>query len=126
MAADAIHDGTGLGYSVTTPAFALIVAAIFALWYRSEGTLSIRSIDTRRREYFYWAAVLGTFALGTAAGDLTAAPSRSSCSSRWSRTCGGTTGAVARRSPCGHATTLRTLSWTSSSLNLYQLTEPAA
>jgi uncharacterized membrane-anchored protein len=72
MAADAIHDGTGLGYSVTTPAFALIVAAIFILWYRSEGTLSIHSIDTRRREYFYWAAVLGTFALGTAAGDLTA------------------------------------------------------
>jgi len=72
MAADAIHDGTGLGYSVTTPAFALIVAAIFILWYRSEGTLSIHSIDTRRREFFYWAAVLGTFALGTAAGDLTA------------------------------------------------------
>ncbi|HUA48086.1 MAG TPA: hypothetical protein VMA77_22805 [Solirubrobacteraceae bacterium] len=72
MAADAIHDGTGLGYSVTTPAFAVIVAAIFALWYRSEGTLSIHSIDTRRRESFYWAAVLGTFALGTAAGDLTA------------------------------------------------------
>jgi uncharacterized membrane-anchored protein len=72
MAADAIHDGTGLGYGVTTPAFALIVAAIFVLWYRSEGTLSIHSIDTRRRECFYWAAVLGTFALGTAAGDLTA------------------------------------------------------
>ena len=72
MAADAIHDGTGLGYSVTTPAFGLIVAVIFILWYRTEGTLSIHSIDTRRREYFYWAAVLGTFALGTAAGDLTA------------------------------------------------------
>jgi uncharacterized membrane-anchored protein len=72
MAADAIHDGTGLGYSVTTPAFGLIVAAIFILWYRSEGTLSIHSIDTRSRECFYWAAVLGTFALGTAAGDLTA------------------------------------------------------
>ena len=72
MAADAIKDGTGIPYSVTTPAFALIVAAVFALWYRSEGTLSIHSIDTRRRERFYWAAVLGTFALGTAAGDLTA------------------------------------------------------
>ena len=48
------------------------MAAIFILWYRTEGTLSIHSIDTRRREYFYWAAVLGTFALGTAAGDLTA------------------------------------------------------
>ncbi len=72
MAADAIKDGAGIPYSVTTPAFALIVAAVFALWYRSEGTLSIHSIDTRRRECFYWAAVLGTFALGTAAGDLTA------------------------------------------------------
>jgi uncharacterized membrane-anchored protein len=72
MAADAIHDGTGVGYSVTAPAFALIVAVIFLLWYRTEGTLSIHSIDTRRRECFYWAAVLGTFALGTAAGDLTA------------------------------------------------------
>jgi uncharacterized membrane-anchored protein len=72
MAADAIKDGAGISYSVTTPAFALIVAAVFALWYRREGTLSIHSIDTRRRECFYWAAVLGTFALGTAAGDLTA------------------------------------------------------
>lgn len=72
MAADAIRDGAGIGYSVTTPAFAVVVAATFAFWYRSEGTLSIHSIDTRRRECFYWSAVLGTFALGTAAGDLTA------------------------------------------------------
>jgi uncharacterized membrane-anchored protein len=72
MAADGIHDGTGIGYEVTTPVFALITAAIFAWWYRSEGTLSIHSITTRRRERFYWAAVLATFALGTAAGDLTA------------------------------------------------------
>jgi uncharacterized membrane-anchored protein len=72
MAADGIRDGIGLSYSVTTPMFALITAAIFALWYRSEGTLSIHSIDTRRRELFYWCAVLATFALGTAAGDLTA------------------------------------------------------
>ncbi len=72
MAADGIRDGAGIGYGVTTPVFAVMVAATFALWYRSEGTLSIHSIDTRRREYFYWAAVLGTFALGTAAGDLTA------------------------------------------------------
>jgi uncharacterized membrane-anchored protein len=48
------------------------LAAVFALWYRSEGTLSIHSIHTRRRELFYWATVLATFALGTAAGDLTA------------------------------------------------------
>jgi uncharacterized membrane-anchored protein len=74
MAADGIHDGASIPYSVTTPLFALVVAAIFALWYRSEGTLSIHSIDTRRREGYYWAAVLATFALGTAAGDLTATP----------------------------------------------------
>jgi uncharacterized membrane-anchored protein len=48
------------------------VAAVFVLWYRSEGTLSIHTITTRRRETYYWAAVLATFALGTAAGDLTA------------------------------------------------------
>jgi uncharacterized membrane-anchored protein len=57
---------------MTTPLFGLAVAAIFFLWYRSEGTLSIHSITTRRRESYYWAAVLATFALGTAAGDLTA------------------------------------------------------
>ena len=45
---------------------------IFLVWHRSEGTLSIHSITTRRRETFYWLAVLATFALGTAAGDLTA------------------------------------------------------
>jgi uncharacterized membrane-anchored protein len=57
---------------VTTPVFAAVVAITFLVWYRSEGTLSIHSINTRRREAFYWTAVLGTFALGTAAGDLTA------------------------------------------------------
>jgi uncharacterized membrane-anchored protein len=72
MAADAIHVGVGMPYSVTTPFFAVVVAAIFFLWHRSEGTLSIHSISTRRREAYYWAAVLATFALGTAAGDLTA------------------------------------------------------
>jgi uncharacterized membrane-anchored protein len=72
MAADAIHDGASIPYSVTTPGFAVITGLVFLFWYRSEGTLSIHSIDTRRREKFYWAAVLGTFALGTAAGDQTA------------------------------------------------------
>jgi uncharacterized membrane-anchored protein len=72
MSADGVHDGAGLGYAVTTPLFALITAAIFFYWYRSEGTLSIHSINTRRRESLYWAAVYATFALGTAAGDLTA------------------------------------------------------
>jgi uncharacterized membrane-anchored protein len=72
MAADGIHDGASIPYAVTTPLFACVVAAVFLLWYRSEGTLSIHTITTRRRESFYWAAVLATFALGTAAGDLTA------------------------------------------------------
>lgn len=72
MAADGIHADAGIPYAISTPAFALVTAGVFALWHRSEGTLSIHSIDTRRRELFYWAAVLGTFALGTAAGDLTA------------------------------------------------------
>ncbi len=72
MAADGIHDGASIPYSLTTPLFAGAVAVVFALWYRSEGTLSIHTITTRRREGFYWAAVLATFALGTAAGDLTA------------------------------------------------------
>ncbi|HET9720988.1 MAG TPA: hypothetical protein VFP55_12990 [Solirubrobacteraceae bacterium] len=72
MVADGIRDGAGIGYGVTTPLFGLAVAGVFSWWYRSEGTLSIHSITTRRRERFYWAAVLATFAFGTAAGDLTA------------------------------------------------------
>jgi uncharacterized membrane-anchored protein len=72
MVADGLRDGASLSYSVTTPFFAAVVAVVFWRWYRSEGTLSIHSIVTRRRETYYWAAVLATFALGTAAGDLTA------------------------------------------------------
>jgi uncharacterized membrane-anchored protein len=72
MAADGVRDGAGISYAITTPLFAAIVAAVFLRWRRSEGTLSIHSITTRRREAYYWCAVLGTFALGTAAGDLTA------------------------------------------------------
>jgi uncharacterized membrane-anchored protein len=72
MAADGVHDGASLPYAVTTPLYAGLVGAVFYFWYRSEGTLSIHSITTRRREQYYWAAVLATFALGTAAGDLTA------------------------------------------------------
>jgi uncharacterized membrane-anchored protein len=72
MAADGVHDGASIPYAVTTPVFAAVVGAVFFFWQRSEGTLSIHSITTRRREGYYWAAVLATFALGTAAGDLTA------------------------------------------------------
>ncbi len=59
-----------VGTQISTTVFAIALAAIFAIWYRSERTLSIHTIVTRRRELFYWAAILTTFALGTAAGDL--------------------------------------------------------
>src|SRR3954451_22397868 len=72
MVADVLKEGTGVSYAVTTPFFAAATAFVFYRWYRSEGTLSIHSITTRRRERYYWGAVLATFALGTAAGDLTA------------------------------------------------------
>ena len=72
MCADVLHVGLGVPYVVSTVFFALALAIVFRTWHRSEGTLSIHSIDTPRRELFYWAAVLATFALGTAAGDFTA------------------------------------------------------
>ncbi|WP_353940182.1 hypothetical protein ABII15_00345 [Streptomyces sp. HUAS MG91] len=72
MAADVLHVALGVPYAISTPFFALVLAVVFGWWYASERTLSIHRIDSRRRELFYWAAVLSTFALGTAAGDLTA------------------------------------------------------
>ncbi len=71
-AADVMHLEIGLPYAVTTLLWAVVLAVVFWLWYRSEGTLSIHSIVTRRRELYYWATVFATFALGTALGDLTA------------------------------------------------------
>jgi uncharacterized membrane-anchored protein len=67
---DLLTDGLSVSLYISTSAFAVSLAAIFFIWHRSEGTLSIHDIVTRRRELFYWAAVLCTFALGTAAGDL--------------------------------------------------------
>jgi uncharacterized membrane-anchored protein len=67
---DALTDGLGVSLYVSTLAFGAALAAIFALWYGTERTLSIQTIITTRRELFYWAAILFTFALGTAAGDL--------------------------------------------------------
>jgi uncharacterized membrane-anchored protein len=72
MAADVLHVGLGVPYIASTIFYAVVLAAVFRTWYLSEGTLSIHSITTPRRELFYWAAVLATFALGTAAGDMTA------------------------------------------------------
>lgn len=67
---DAITDGLGVSLYLTTPVFALLLGTAFVCWYSVEGTLSIESIYTKRRELFYWSAILLTFALGTAAGDL--------------------------------------------------------
>ena len=72
MAADVLHVGLGVPYVASTVAFAVVLAAIFVAWWRTEHTLSVHAITTRRREWFYWATVLTTFALGTAAGDWTA------------------------------------------------------
>ncbi len=72
MAADVVHVAMGVPYRVSTTFFALMLAAVFIVWYRSEKTLSIHSVNSTRREIFYWAVVFTTFALGTAAGDLTA------------------------------------------------------
>jgi uncharacterized membrane-anchored protein len=72
MCADVLHVGLGVPYIASTIFYAIVLALVFRTWYRTEGTLSIHSITTERREIFYWAAVLATFALGTAAGDLTA------------------------------------------------------
>jgi uncharacterized membrane-anchored protein len=72
MAADGLHVGLGIPYLVTTVFYAVVLAVVLCLWRRSEGTLSIHSITTRRRETYYWLTVLATFALGTATGDLTA------------------------------------------------------
>jgi uncharacterized membrane-anchored protein len=71
MAADAIHY-VGIPYFVSAAFFTVALVVIFVAWYLSEKTLSIHSIYTRRREIFYWATVMATFALGTALGDLTA------------------------------------------------------
>jgi uncharacterized membrane-anchored protein len=72
MAADVVHVILGIPYVVSTTFFTVVLAAIFVIWYAFEKTLAIHSIYTFRREAFYWITVLGTFALGTAAGDMTA------------------------------------------------------
>jgi uncharacterized membrane-anchored protein len=71
-AADGLHVVFGIAYPVSTALCAVVLACVFTAWYRSEGTLSIHSIYTPRRERYYWGTVFATFALGTAAGDMTA------------------------------------------------------
>lgn len=67
---DLLTDGLGVSLYVSTTVFSLALGVIFSIWYRSEHTLSIHDIVTPKRELFYWATILCTFALGTAAGDL--------------------------------------------------------
>jgi uncharacterized membrane-anchored protein len=69
---DNLTDGFDVPLTTTTIVFAVALAGTFAAWYTSERTLSIHTISTFRREVFYWSAILFTFALGTAAGDLVA------------------------------------------------------
>lgn len=72
MAADVVHVVLGLPYVVSASVYALILATVFVLWWRIERDLSVHDVTTLRRELFYWAAVVSTFALGTALGDVTA------------------------------------------------------
>ena len=72
MAADVVHVGLDVPYTASTFLYALLLAAVFVAWQRSEHTLSIHAIDTPRRELFYWSTVVATFAMGTALGDFTA------------------------------------------------------
>jgi len=72
LVTDNLVDNFGIPMETTTIGFGLALLATFAAWYASEKTLSIHTIFTTKRELFYWAAILFTFALGTAAGDLAA------------------------------------------------------
>lgn len=72
LVTDNLVDNFGVSLETTTASFAGALAVVFVLWYASERTLSIHAITTTRREIFYWLAILFTFALGTAAGDLIA------------------------------------------------------
>ena len=72
LVTDNLVDNFGVALTTTTVVFAAALAVTFLIWYRVEGTLSIHAVFTFRREAFYWLAILFTFALGTAAGDLVA------------------------------------------------------
>jgi uncharacterized membrane-anchored protein len=72
MVADVIHVGLGIPYVVSMTFFAIALVITFVAWFATERTLSIHTIYTWRREAFYWTTVMATFALGTAAGDMTA------------------------------------------------------
>lgn len=69
LVTDNLTDQIGISLAVSTSVFTILLLATFGIWFFYEKTLSIKSINTRKRELFYWAAILVTFALGTAAGD---------------------------------------------------------
>lgn len=72
MVADVTHVALGVPYAVSTPVFLAGLVAVFILWRRVEGTVDVHTITSIPRQLFYWAAVITTFAMGTAAGDLAA------------------------------------------------------
>jgi len=72
MAADVLHVRFGVLYADSSVLYGVVLAAVFIAWQGTERTLSFHTIDTPRREAFYWAAVVATFAMGTAVGDMTA------------------------------------------------------
>ncbi|HEV2428129.1 MAG TPA: hypothetical protein VGS61_07920 [Acidimicrobiales bacterium] len=72
MCADVAHVALHVPYDVSAPTFAIVLAAVFVSWWRTQRTISIHDVTTRPRELYYWAAVVMTFALGTAVGDLSA------------------------------------------------------
>jgi uncharacterized membrane-anchored protein len=72
MAADVLHVGLGVPYVASAVLYAVVLAAVFLAWQCTEKTLSVHSVDSPRREAFYWLAVAATFAMGTALGDFTA------------------------------------------------------
>jgi uncharacterized membrane-anchored protein len=70
LISDNLVDNMGVPLETTSLIFTVVLAAVFAVWYMTEHTLSVHTINTTRRELFYWAAILFTFSLGTSAGDL--------------------------------------------------------
>ncbi|MDM7885617.1 hypothetical protein QUG92_10935 [Curtobacterium sp. RHCKG23] len=72
MVADVTHVALGVPYAVSTPVFLMGLVVVFVLWRRVEGTVDVHAITSTHRQRFYWAAVIATFAMGTAAGDLAA------------------------------------------------------
>lgn len=67
---DNLHDNLGWQNWQSATIFAVVLAGVFAVWWIQEKTLSIKTINTRKREVFYWIAILATFAMGTASGDI--------------------------------------------------------